>query len=542
MIRTLSPDDLPVIAEQGIERLGEVASTPREHRTSAVAAVLADPDAREDVAIASHLRGYEVEALLTSAREGCPAVDGLRRQIRRLVAELRPQLSDAGQHATSRTTAEPYLLEYPGASIWYLRHPSGDWSPVSDRSLRRDLARSWPALPVTDPDGAPLSARELSEQYGARVDQIVHTLYGESRYSPDGQGGGTLTLRCARIDPRIVPRYHQCVDDWLRGLSGPARLRLLDWLATLTLTDRPTAALFLHGRDSVGKGLLAAGCSRLWGGHTSYEDVVISGYTSALRTCPLVHLDERAPADPHRRGSASLRSLVGESSRPLTEKFRPSATLYGCPRLLIVANDTDPLGLAEEQISAMDEAAIARRILYIRIPDDAPTPDRADTEHWVQDADGAPGILCEHLLWIRDHHKITQPGTRFLVEGSGLAWLRQTGWHGLPRTCLVAIIRALSGAESGLPPLAVTPGREFADVHTETLYARWDELAQDPRRPAVGALGTALGRLGRDAREGGHPRRRVWRIPAETILAACDQLGIGDRDRICERLGVPVTL
>jgi hypothetical protein len=288
--------------------------------------------------------------------------------------------------------------------------------------------------------------------------------------------------------------------------------------------------------------MLAAALAALHGSHTSYEDVVLSGYSSALRSCPIVHLDEMAPRDPLGRGSAALRSLVGESSRPLTEKYRPTSTLRGCPRLIVTTNNGDALRLSEEDLTDLDEAAIAQRILYVRVPTDAPEPRREVTDAWVHEPDGTPGELVRHILWLTQHHTISRRGGRLLVEGSGLAWLRQTGWHGLPRAVLISVLRSLTHGEKGMSAPAVHAIPGHADVRLEQLHEKWEELSLDAKKPSLATLSRALGRLGSRVRLGDSARTRVHRIPAETITQACEEIGIGDSDLIRQRLGLSVRL
>lgn len=452
----------------------------------------------------------------------------------------------------------PVILKHPGAGTLFVRTEDNDWVPSDDKLLRVELARHQPHVPLfkaSKRGKVPVTVGELVERHGQRVDKIYWDLTTEhSRFIPSTDGGGQLYIACGRR-PYVQPEYSHEVDRWLRELAGDKYDKLLDWLATCLDLSRPSAGLYLAGPPGAGKGLLYAGVARMFGrAVTSYDDIVSSGWTSALRDCPVVLLDEGCK--PPKEGSAAFRSLVAERQRPLTEKYRPSQTLLGCVRLIIGANNVDALRLREE-LTEEDEAAIGERILYIRIP--ALTARRSaagaylesiggstHTAGWVSHLDsGEPGALPRHIAWLVEHRTV-KPGRRFLVEGEAGEWLRNAGMRGgLPQQALVAIARIASGAadrwEDQDRPVWFRSGEALVNV--DRLHRGWRALSDDNKTPTLTALGHALNVLAtgtsRLAARGAAGRPRVKHIPAERVVDIADMLGIGDPDRIRSAFGLP---
>ncbi len=452
-------------------------------------------------------------------------------------------------------TAQPVVVKVPGPRGWFLRQPGG-YSHVDGSLLQAEMARHhaddcnvW----IEGKHGPrPMKAEEIWSQFGVRADSLVYSMLADrSGFENDPHtNGGTLTLAVCRRDSRLAACFHQDVDDWLvQMVQEPDRLR--DWLACSLNVALPTAALYLQGSDSVGKGMLATALARVFGRDVvSYADV-IGGFNGALKDCPIVYLDERAPKTSN--GSAAFRTLVGDSSRALTQKHMPAATLIGCPRLIVAANNSDALRLGSESLERADEEAIALRIVHLQVRAECKAwlkskGGRAFTHDWVELRDGSPGKVAQHIAWLAEHWDVTKPGSRFLVEGDASAWLRSVGLReGLPRRVLVAIAESLSGGEADLEPdgqaVYPDPPNRRVYVRTGNLVKRWSELTGENRPPSADALGKALGRLDPTKRVKipmGLHSRRPWAkpVPFDAVVSVAEELGIGDIDVIRHSLGL----
>jgi hypothetical protein len=449
---------------------------------------------------------------------------------------------------------EPLIVRYPGNGTMYVRTSAGGWVPTDDKLLRGELARHHPDLPLFE-DGRygpkPIAVAQLVEQYGRRCDELLFDLTRtDSHFRPSADGGGQLLLGCGLCSD-VTAKYDARVDKWLRLLGGDQAERLLDWLATATDLTWPSSALYLFGPKSAGKGLLAAGLARLWGrAVTSYADVTgPGGWNSALRHCPIIHLDEGC--QPPKDGSASMRSLTGEVQRPLVEKYRPAGTLIGAVRVMVSANNLDALHL-EDVKTADDEEAVGERIFMIQITRSSPKTSHAGdylaslggrdaTIGWVSDPDtGAPGPLARHIAWLVENRQVKR-GSRFAVHGEAGAWIRGAGLRqGIAQDILIAIIHALTGERgdwsNDLAPVWVHKGQAL--VNTSRLHERWKVLTLSQNQPSERRIGEALAVLSvgesRTSPTPMSPRVRARHIAAEQVLAVSRQLGIGDYDYLAD--------
>ncbi len=403
------------------------------------------------------------------------------------------------------------------------------------------------------PSGRPRDPVELVADYGAPVRRVVVRLGAEAS-TYDG-ATGTLIEAAAPLVP-VTAEHDPAVDRWLRLLGGDDPERWLDWLATVTRTDAPTAAVYLRSEPSTGKGMLAIALARLWGASApcAYVDA-IGDFNSGLLTCPLVHLDEGIPAA---RGlsinsSAAFRSLVSESSRRLARKFQDVAVLEGCPRVLVTANNDDALAL-RDRMSADDVAAVAERILYLRAaPETAAYLEgiggREVTVEWVG-APGTVGAIGRHVAWLAEHRPV-RFGPRFLVHGAITDYHRDLATkHGIVAEVLAAVAHvAARVAGGGKPPHGIAfpaPGagpEAGVLVNVQTLRKVWATTGAPV--PSEHTVANALSTISIGKRtirdEGtidprgnrGTPGRygkqlRVWVLSPSHVLRVAEELQIGD--------------
>jgi hypothetical protein len=376
-----------------------------------------------------------------------------------------PVPADAYDEPTDAETLRALflLVTVAGVDVLFVRRPkdAGDgYTAATARQVPMLLDRHWPSVPIRNDKGKLLDVAELLVQIGAVATAMVYDLTGKHAHY-DGDGiGGTLYMPCVQRRP-IVPKFHPQIDRWLRLLAGPRYARLEAWLATVGMLERPAVALYLKGEPGCGKGMLPLGVARLWGMEiASYRDVFGSAFNSALRKSPIVFLDEGMGRNGDNGGNVSIdtetfRNFIGSSAHTLTEKFKPSATLLGCPRLIVSANHYDALRIRTGDTHA-DDAAIGERILLIEINEDARAylasiGGRATTEAWV-----AGDELPAHIAWLEVNRRPAAFGARWLVDGDGL-------WSEVQRRVRDEQIKAAQAQTTGTP-LAAKVGA-YLDAH-----------------------------------------------------------------------------
>ena len=209
----------------------------------------------------------------------------------------------------------------------------------------------------------------------------------------------------------IVPEFDQLIDIWLRLLGGPEAESLLDWIATVTRLDEQTSALYLSGKASAGKTMLAHGLARLWteGGPTELADVVGGSFNGGIARCPLVFGDEDMSCT-----TADLRRLIGSSAHTLKRKYLPNMELSGALRVILA--DNNGRMLEGEELGQDDIEAVASKFLRIDVTDKPvdflkSLGGKQGTKDWV-DGDR----IAAHALWLKQNRQVT-PGGRFLVSG-----------------------------------------------------------------------------------------------------------------------------
>lgn len=441
----------------------------------------------------------------------------------------------------------PLLLRYPGLGTTWMQTPDRRWVIVDDRTVRAEIAASWPSVPLMRQDAKgdwkPITPAQLQEQRGRRVDAIIYDLTTDRHvYMAHGDDlGGELYLSCARLDPAATPREDIDCAAWLKAFGGEHHEILIDWLATMHDLTRPTAALYMQGPPSAGKGLLSAACARLWGRQVTDYAKVVDRFNSSMRDCPVILLDEGARMDPN--GSASFRSLVAQRSRAIEDKGRPVSTLIGCVRLMIAANNPDALRIRED-LNGDDESAIGKRIAFIRIgPTAVGLLESMCSDEWVDTAGKAPGKLVRHIAWLQATRKV-QTGKRFLVEGDAEAWVKGAARRGgLQQEALIAIARVASGGggEFTEAERAVWFESGVALVSVDRLQKLWGRIMPgSTRAPTMNSLASAFSVVAPETsqRTFDYQRVRVRTVPMQPVLDAATVAGIGIEDDLRSVFGV----
>lgn len=343
----------------------------------------------------------------------------------------------------------------------------------------------------------PKSAAELVEQYGAVAKKVVVSMteqHGRYDSRPESQ---TFYEAAAPRRP-VEPVDHPEVQQWLELLGGARADKLLDWVAVVTKLDTPCAALYLDGVPGTGKTLLADGLARLWASKraTPMEDAM-GTFNDALMACPLVLADEVLPRD--FKGNArthDLRVFIPQDKRVLKRKYRAPATLVGCTRSIITANN-DTLLSDHTQLTANDIAAIAERLIYLKC--DAPARDYLDglpRETLEKFAKG--DWIAEHALWLAQTRKVVSDG-RFLVKGTGAelhtALTTSAGLNGAVCNWLVMYLLEPAKVDSlGDGLVGTFEGRLYATPRG--IAQRWTSYATNVHAPSSTQVKKALRALG----------------------------------------------
>ncbi len=212
----------------------------------------------------------------------------------------------------------------------------------------------------------------------------------------------------------LEPRRDPYIEGWLNLLGGEDKEQLLDWLATITRTDRPNSCLYIKGPKAIGKSLLVDGLARLWGRKaTRYRDVMARFNDSFVRS-PLVHLDEGLS---DKTDSLRFREFISENEHVIETKGQPQYTLRGCARCVVTSNNVNALKIYES-LNTDDIEAISCRVTWVSTKEKAAVflrqvQGRSTTTSWVEE-----DLIARHVLWLAETRVIKENSeNRFLVPG-----------------------------------------------------------------------------------------------------------------------------
>lgn len=318
---------------------------------------------------------------------------------------------------------KPWLiLRNQKASFWVWRdgNDSGWRGPMSESAAESAAFEYWAGFPgvfryrvKADGNLARRPMKDLQLDYGKVIDKV----------------DGDLCLRRPVLDVErrtyheagapwrpLEPEYDETIDRWLRLLGGERPERLLDWIASVTNLARPSAVLFLRGSKGVGKSLLVRGLARIWDTDqaTDAELIFASNFNDALRTCPLVCMEEISSI----KGvdiTAKLRAVVTTKSRTINAKYEALFALNGYVRVMLTANNFNVFANDKHGLTPEDRDAIAQRFLEV-----TPSPEAEaflmsmpfEERNSFAEADR----IARHTLWLAANRHIDTHG-RFLVEG-----------------------------------------------------------------------------------------------------------------------------
>jgi len=347
------------------------------------------------------------------------------------------------------------------------------------------------------------SMRQLVAEYGSVADELLIDMRAQAT-SYDFTTRTIVEAPCP-LRP-IAARYHADVDEWLYHLAGPAYWEdLKTWLAILPRLDIVRVALFLTGRRSLGKSLLALGCSRLWTtrGPTSLN-AAFGAFNDIVASCPLCFADEQLPKD--YRGytmNPELRHHIQATERLYKRKFLPNGKLLGVTPTIVAAHDPSILRTPEE-LSNNEIEGIMERYFHIPVRDEAgdflanlrPT---TFERGWVEN-----DVIAEFVWWLYYNHKHEQQG-RFYINRPDP---ENTRWLATSTGARSAVLRWLcsyladrmkfEGDANTLMHVRVYQGRLLVNI--KGLLQFWDKYVGNEKCPTSGKLAQTIGELSTEER------------------------------------------
>jgi hypothetical protein len=538
------------------------------------------PEGRNDMTfkvlakVCEHHPQADVQSLVdllkpSLALMGAPSEDEIRSMIDRLQAGARQAHSMLVFEALGRY--EPYSdqelqiladraeislsqlrrrwIVQKGKVFYFLRHDGYrayldiEAEVAGSRELAPAIRAGVDTVKVMQNGVRPKTIKELVHDYGTVAREVVVDLTAQYSYYEES----SQTIFEAPRPVRVKAREHKDVDEWLKVFAGAKYNRLCQWLAVLPALSEPCAALYLEGDPGVGKSLLAVGVSRIWADAPAALKDTMGNFNDALLACPLVFADEKAPVDERGRvRTDELREFIQARERPLRRKFRDVATIKGCARIVLAANNRNLLQTSEHLTEA-DIAAIVERIFYLhvsaasaehlrRLKKESPET----LERWV---DG--NAIAEHALFLAETLHVPRTN-RFLVAGDASDLTNSlavgTGLRASVAQWLVsylldpARLARCSKSHTVMPLVRVNRGRFF--VASRAIHEAWSEyVQQDYQPPTPMAVSRALAGLSKEITLYiGNKNQKFRHVDMEYLVEWAAETGYATREELEEAL------
>jgi hypothetical protein len=340
-------------------------------------------------------------------------------------------------------------------------------------------------------DIKPRTVQDLVSNYAEAASRVVADLNAQRSWY-DAKTATLVEAPCPRRD--LDPIEPKPLVQWLEVLGGDQFETLKDWLAVCADLSEPIAALYLDGGPGTGKTLLGEALSRIWttNGPTPMADVV-GNFNEALLECPLILADEVLPDVLKKtEGTGALRQLIQARQQKLRRKFRPTATVKGCVRVVLAANNRHLLDTSEI-LTLNDADAVAERVLYIQIPSETRRVLEALPPDVVASFNRGD-LLARYAMWLRQNRKVIRRG-RFLVSGKDSLLHKTLGiTNGLASALCCWCVRYLLE-----PGKMDATGKFLARVHKGQLLVNargpsefWSMYETNVKPPTAGKVGRAL--------------------------------------------------
>lgn len=359
-----------------------------------------------------------------------------------------------------------------------------------------------------------------------------------------------LSLPGAPLTP-VEPKYDPEIEEWLDALAGDDPLGLRAWLALVHRMDKPLCAAYFRGPGSAGKGLFLSLLQTLWApprgdgpGIMPFGEV-LGQFNAQLEQSPIVYINEaiKLPSGLRLRPteiSARFRDFVGETKHRVEAKNQTQRMVYGCPRMVITANDDNALPLDGGESGHSIEATIMR-IRYFPVSDDAVRLLKArggfeGCKPWLEGRG-----FARHVAWLRQQAELGAfddvPGVnhdRFLVAGVPRGYHERMVLSGLRLDMLEAIALALLSGPRKAAENGVWPREDGVAVAHTLLSKGWTNITSN-HKPKSQTLRVTL-----EALEGSKAVRhrhngtsyRCWLIPKALIRRGARAASVGSDEAL----------
>ncbi len=294
-------------------------------------------------------------------------------------------------------------------------------SLIRDSGLENFIATAPPATPNSNVSYKTYA--QLMDEYGSVANSIkasrkIKHSAPELRW--DGESMKmTFIEKWGGMRTDIKPVFHEDVDGWLRALAGSEELyhHLLDWLHFYPQLQYRICALYLYGASDIGKTVLGKALRALTENDTSAPiEIASDDFHEAMVLSPLLWTEEFAK--PGKDGNRSLvdlmKKLVDGASDPLNRKGKARIHVDGYWRVFISGNDNQIIKPGRD-ITQDTQNALIPRLMFV----DA-TKASAAVEPYramMQPQQWAEKLLPEHIIWLKENHKVVYPGQRYAKDG-----------------------------------------------------------------------------------------------------------------------------
>jgi len=468
-------------------------------------------------------------------REGAPSLENAWGKCCRIASleagkvEEREQQQDQQRPAAFLVHQDKhfYVLDTREDASRYRAFPVGGNMLVN--ALETYTQPGIPALQTRNQQGGPVTVRRLASDYGRAINQVIFVM-GQDRAEYSPESGGTLHLGCC-VPQVVEARRDEQIERWLEELAASKLDILLDWLATLTVLELPTCALYLKGKAGTGKSMLISALASVWGTKATPLQEMMSPFNAGLLECPVVAADEGITLT---HGSMSpeivFRNLVANSDHSINRKNMPVVRVQGCARVIICANNDRALQF-NNSLTEEDLQAIVSRTLYIEAQEAAAKyltklGGRNATRNWVMDGN-SPGRIAQHLAWLKENRTVRH-GNRLVVEGQLEDWHRRFIVSvGINSQVLYIIAKVI--AREGNSKSSCFRENEQVLVTTDTIIDKWDAYFPNAKTPTPRRLANSLSNIsvGKRRRKNEQGRRiDLWAIPWASVESEAENLGI----------------
>lgn len=395
-----------------------------------------------------------------------------------------------------------------------------------------------------DGEAKALPLKSLVQKYGRQADVRIEMWAERAWFSEEDD----ILVLAGPVQKKIKPKYDEQVDAYLRALTGrdpqPNKNEaerntknddfdiVCDWLACVTETRHPLAALYLQGVAGHGKGLFAEGLAKLWKGTFIKPEEMWhrNGFNAGLANSPFVWVDEYFPKD--MRPSEVLRRGIADREHTLTRKHRDPVKVLGCIRVLIGANNSDVLD-RNERLTKEDHDAIATRYAHVMA--------RPAAKDYLESIGvKARTSLVEdfriaaHTLWLHEKRFsiLEKRGSRFLIEPNN-ARIANLSVAKKPEAnaMLTALVNAILDEKRKDDWYAVKDGKDgevqlWVNSAQAVMQARLiDPALRVTQTDMVRAL-RAMSTGKRDKQRANGKETKMWQLDTDTLRAWCEETEI----------------